>query len=189
MTLINSILLNKGDRTVFSLSEISLLANQYNGQKLYSALKYAVKSNSIMRISRGIYALTALYNKQEFANKYRSPSYISLYTVLQEAGVVFQPYDSMYLVSNRSEEVIVDGQKYIYRKIKDEFLLNPVGLITKKSVNRATPERAICDKIYLDGDEYFDNLRQIDWVLMNTINQKVYKNNTNISEFIRKNKK
>jgi hypothetical protein len=189
MTLINNILSNKGNKTVFSLSEISSLTGQYSGQKLYSALKYAVKTSSIIRVSRGIYALNNSYNKQEFANKYRSPSYISLYTILQGAGIVFQPYDSIYAVSNRCEEATVDGQKYIYRKIKDEFLLNPIGLTTKNGVNKATSERAICDKIYLDGDEYFDNLRQIDWVLMKTINQKVYRNNTNINEFIRKNKK
>lgn len=189
VTLIKSLSINRGEQTVFTLPEISLLTGQYKGQKLYSALKYAVKTGSIIRITKGFYAFNNLYNKQELANKYRTPSYISLYTVLQEAGVVFQPYDSIYTVSNRSEVVIIDGQKYIYRKIKDEFLLNPIGLVVKDGLNKATPERALCDKIYLDGDEYFDNLRTIDWSLVETINQQVYQNNPSIKEFIKKNKR
>jgi hypothetical protein len=189
MTLIKNILINRTKQTVFTLPEIILLTDEYQGQKLYSALKYAVKTKNIIRISKGIYAFNKDYNKQEFANKFRSPSYISLYTVLQESGIVFQPYSSIYAISNRYEEAEIDDQKYIYRKIKNDFLLNPIGLILKDNVYKATPERAICDKIYLDGDEYFDNLRQINWNLLKTINHEVYQNNSVISKFIKKNQK
>jgi hypothetical protein len=187
--LMKNLSIYRGKQTVFTLPEISSLTNLYDGQKLYSALKYAIKSENLFRVSRGIYAFNNLYNRQEFANKYRSPSYVSLYTILQEAGIVFQPYTSIYAVSNRSEMVIIQEQKYIYRKIKDEFLLNPFGITLKDRVNKASPERALCDKIYLDGDEYFDNLRQIDWNFAKTINRTVYQNNSAIRAFIRRNKK
>jgi predicted transcriptional regulator of viral defense system len=183
------ILSKRNNQTVFVFSDLSSAVEGYSGPKLKSALKYAVQKGDLNRISKGIYSLSREYSKQEFANKYRSPSYISLYTVLQKAGVVFQPYSSIYLISTRSEEVEIDSQKYIYRKIKDEILLNPMGVNNANNVQESTPERAICDKLYLDGDEYFDNLRDINWNLMSELNNQVYSSNKVIRDFINKNTK
>jgi hypothetical protein len=106
---------------------------------------------------------------------------------LQAAGIIFQPYESIYVIAKRSEKVMINHQQYIYRKIKDDCLLNPIGLVQKNGVTMATPERAIADKIYLDGDEYFDNLRSINWELMKEINSRVYFNHSVINMFIKKN--
>lgn len=172
-------------QTVFSVSDLSQQVTGYNGAKLQSALKYAVKNKDLIRISRGIYAFPQNYSRLEFSNKFRSPSYVSLYTILQEAGIVFQPYTSVFAVSQRSQEIEIDGQKYIYRKIKDDILLNPAGTVFVGGVHQATPERAICDKLYLDGEEYFDNLRRIDWDLMKNLNKNVYSNNQVIRKYIK----
>lgn len=173
-------------QTVFLMVDLSQQVTGYSGAKLKSALKYAVQKKDLVRISRGIYVFSKDYSRAEFANKFRSPSYISLYTVLQEAGVVFQPYSAIYVVSQRSEEVEIDGQKYVYRKIKDNILLNPMGTVSVNGVHKATPERAVCDKLYLDGDEFFDNLRNINWDLVKKLNSDVYENNPIIEKFIKK---
>jgi len=186
MGLIKELLSKKGrDQTVFTLSDLSMHVG-YDGPKLRSALKYAVGRGDIERISRGIYTLNEEYSRWEFGNKYRSPSYVSSYSILSSEGLVFQPYTSVFLVSQRSETVMIDGQKYIYRKIKDEILLNILGVITIEGVSRATIERAICDKLYLDGEEYFDNLRNVDWDFMQELNKEVYQNMDTINEYIRK---
>ena len=177
----------RNKQTVFTVSDLAQVVEGYQSKKLNSALKYAINHKDLIRISRGIYAFDQNYSRLEFANKFRSPSYISLYTVLQEAGIVFQPYVSIYVVSRRSQEIDIDGQKYIYRKIKDNILLNPFGAISVNGVHKATPERAICDKLYLDGDEFFDNLRNINWELMKKLNIEVYENNKVINLFIAKN--
>lgn len=174
------------NQTVFTFSDLSNSVATYSGAKLKSALKYAVKTGDLVRISRGMYSLSRNYSKQEFGNKYRIPSYISLYTIFGQLGIVFQPYTSIYLVSNRSEEREIDGQKYIYRKIKDKILLNPLGIIHADYISKATVERALCDKLYLDGDEHFDNLRNVNWVLVRRLNAQVYGNNTSISHFLAK---
>lgn len=186
MGLIKDLMYQKSkDQTVFTLSDLSLLVG-YNGSKLRSALKYAVGTGDLIRIAKGIYVLNVEYSRWEFGNKYRSPSYVSSYSVLASEGVVFQPYTSVFLVSQRSETVEVDGQKYIYRKIKDEILLNTLGVFTKNGVSCATIERAICDKLYLDGEEYFDNLRSVDWRFMKELNRNVYQNSITISQYIGK---
>jgi predicted transcriptional regulator of viral defense system len=188
MNIATQLLKNKSaEQTVFTSTEIRQLCDVSDQTALYSALTYATKKGYLHRITRGIYALSPSYSKTELANKLRKPSYISLYTVLQSAGVVFQPYTSIFVVTNRSEEIQLDGQNYIYRKIKNEILLNPLGIENRAEVSQATKERALCDKLYLDGDEFFDNLRDVNWDLMAELNQKVYQDNETITRFIKKN--
>jgi len=177
----------KKDQTVLSLVDLTSINPNYTGPKLNSAIKYLVKNKELIRLSKGLYALNQNYRREEFGNKFRIPSYISLYTVLSESGVVFQPYSSIYLVSQRSEIKTIRDEKYIYRKIRDDILLNPIGIHDIDGVFKASKERAICDKIYLDNDEYFDNLREIDWEKINLINQEVYNGNRKISQWISKN--
>jgi len=177
----------KLDQTVFTFSDLSSVVSEYSGGKLKSALKYATQKGDINRISKGIYSISKDYSRQEFANKYRSPSYVSLYTVLVEFGIVFQPYSSIYLISNRCQEIEVDSQKYIYRKIKDTILLNPFGINNNGEMSKACLERAICDKLYLDKLEHFDNLRNVNWDLVSQLNGEVYNKNSRISDFLAKN--
>lgn len=181
--------LTKTGQTVFSLADLSSLSYLYYGNKLNSALKYLVKNKDLVRISKGLYALDENYSLQEFANKFRTPSYISLYSVLSEKGVVFQPYESIFVISQRSEEKIVNGQKIIYKKIKDEILLNPLGIESINFVCKASLERAICDKIYLTGAEYFDNLRDVNFKKIEVLNKEVYSNNKDITKWILQNTK
>ena len=189
MGYIKALSIGKNSRqTVYLVSDLSQQVAGYSGAKLYSALKYATKKKDLNRITRGIYAFSKDYSRIEFANKFRTPSYISLYTILQEAGIIFQPYSDIYIVSQRSEVYEVDGQKYIYRKIKDNILLNRMGTIYVDGVHKATAERALCDTLYLDGDEFFDNLRDINWNLMKQLNSDVYANNKLIAGFIKKSK-
>jgi hypothetical protein len=170
--------------TVFTIVDIKKALNIEEQKSLYNAIHYVVKQEELYTISKGIYSFDSSYSRKEFGNKYRTPSYISLYTVLQESGIVFQPYTSIFVITNRSESVDIDGQKYVYRKIKDEILLNPLGIKQENGVSTATVERAICDKIYLDGIEYFDNLRNIDLDLIGRLNSEVYGNNKEISKFL-----
>lgn len=170
--------------TVFTISDIKTILDISDNKSIYNALFYALKKKELYKISDGIYSYNQDYSKKEFGNKFRIPSYVSLYTVLKEEGVVFQPYSSIFLISNRSEKIKIDEQEYIYRKIKDNILLNPLGIYEKDGIVVATKERAICDKLYLDGMEYFDNVRDIDWKLLKELNNKVYLDNPVISEFI-----
>ncbi len=177
------LVINGKGQTVFSLAEIARIVNRKIDANLMANVNYYVRKGDLLRLSKGLYALTSDYSREELGNKLRVPSYVSLYTVLQEKGVVFQVYESIFLVSNRSEEVRVDGQKFVYRKIKDEILSNPLGIEMKGAVAKASLERAILDKIYLDGEEHFDNLREVNWNKMKELNEKVYQRK-NIAKYI-----
>jgi len=176
-------------QTVFTVAELAQIVNDYHGQKLYAALNFAKKAGDLINVTRGIYALNSDYSRWELGNKLRIPSYVSLYSVLQKEGVVFQPYTSVFLIAKRVETLELDEQKYIYRKMKDEILLNPLGIEIQNGVAVAKIERAICDKIYLDGEEYFDNLRSVNWEFMTRLNEDVYGKCEVIKQYIRRNKR
>jgi len=179
---------NKCDnQTVFLRTEVAQLVSQTNKQIVDNALLYAIRVNQLHKIQRGVYSLGLKYSKLELANKLRRPSYISLYTILQEKGVVFQPYSSIFIINGRTQEINIEGQSYIYRKIKDEILLNPLGIEIVDGISKATLERAICDKLYLDGLEYFDNLREVNWEFVKKLNSEVYGYFPIITEFVKRN--
>jgi predicted transcriptional regulator of viral defense system len=187
MSLIKDLAMRKSrDQSVLLVVELPQIVTGFTGAKLRSALKYATKSGDLIRVTRGIYVFDRNYSRFEMGNKLRTPSYISLYSVLQAKGVVFQPYTSIFLVAQRSQSLEVDGQKYIYRKVKDSILLNEVGIEVQNGVSVASLERAICDKLYLDQDEHFDNLRSVDFEKMELLNTNVYGNDNNIRNFIGK---
>ncbi len=189
MSLIKDLAMRKSrNQSVLQVAELPQIVTGYTGAKLRSALKYATKGGDLIRVTRGIYVFDKNYSRWEMGNKLRTPSYISLYSVLQSKGVVFQPYTSIFLVSQRSQRSEVDGQEYIYRKIKDSILLNPMGIEVQNGVSVASLERAICDKLYLDQDEHFDNLRSVDFGEMERLNDNVYGNDKHISIFVSKHK-
>lgn len=148
-------------RTVFRLNDVALLIGETSFQSLNQKLNYHVRTGKLLNPRKGIYAKSD-YNREELACTIYTPSYISLEYVLQRAGVVFQ-YDSrISVVSYLSRGIEVDDQKYLFRKIKGELLVNTIGIIrSDNQINIATPERAFLDILYLTTDYYFDNLNPL----------------------------
>ena len=116
----------------------------------------------LTRLSRGVFAKGKQYDIRELAASLYSPSYISFETVLREAGIIFQHYDTTFVAARWPKTVTIDGHAFVFRKIKDAVLFNTVGIIHKDTFSIATPERAFLDMVYLFPDYYFDNLRSID---------------------------
>jgi len=148
-------------RTVFRLNDIALLIGETSFQSLNQKLNYHVRTGKLLNPRKGIYAKSG-YNREELACTIYTPSYISLEYVLQRAGVVFQFDSRISVVSYLSRGIEVDDQKYHFRKIKGELLVNTIGIIrSDNQINIATPERAFLDILYLTADYYFDNLNPL----------------------------
>lgn len=148
--------------TVFTVDEISLLFPNIPYKNIRDRLYYFSKVGKIKRLRRGVYAKNK-YNPLEAANKLYTPSYISLETVLQKEGIVFQSYESIFTVSYVSREIILNGQQIIYRKIKEEVLVNRAGVEEQDGYEIATKERAFLDAVFLYKNYHFDNLTSLDW--------------------------
>jgi hypothetical protein len=126
-------------------------------------INYYLKNNDLYRIRQGIYAKDRDYDRFELATRIFTPAYVSLETVLGQAGVTFQYYGQIFAVSYLTRGIEVDGQKYSYRKIKDIILTNSTGVETTENYSVATPERAFLDVLYLNKDYHFDNPSALNW--------------------------
>jgi predicted transcriptional regulator of viral defense system len=149
-------------QTVFSSDEIAILTKEKNLNNFKSKLSYYVKNKSLKRVRKGFFTKNEQYNKKELATKIYKPSYVSFETVLREEGLIFQYYETIFIASYLSRKIENDG-KIVYRKLKNDILLNKNGIVEKEGYFQATKERAFLDMIYLYKDYYFDNLRGIDW--------------------------
>ena len=97
-------LLLRSGKTIFGYSNLSLLLGTDNINTLKSFIQRAVKQGLIQKLANGIYALYT-YDPLELAATLREKSYISLETVLQKNGIIFQDYsNAITLVSDNTLE-------------------------------------------------------------------------------------
>lgn len=154
--------LHQTGKTVFSIYDLRILWPTANPENLKSSIQYHVDTKQLIRLRKGLYALSGDYNRLELAQKLIMPSYISLETALQRHGIVFQANETITSFAPYFRQIKVDGRTYHYHKMNEELLLNPIGLIQENHYTMASPERAVCDSIHLHGETYLDNLRNID---------------------------
>ncbi len=155
-------------QTVFSFTQLQLLFPQESSQSLQNKIHYATKTKKLIHLRRGLYAKPN-FKKLEFANKIYTPSYISFETVLAQADIIFQNYQTIFVASYLTRKIKVKNLQISYRKIKNSVLSNPQGLIRKSGLTIANPERAFLDAVYLYKDYHFDNLRPLNWQIINQL--------------------
>lgn len=160
-------LLLKSGKTVFRVDDIGKILSITNKKYLFVYINRMKKRGEIEMIKKGIYILNKNYNVFELANKIRSPSYVSLQTVLYKEGIIFQDFSkTITSISNNSYKIKLNNNFFYYHKIKETLLTNPLGITLQGLARVATKERAIADTLYLFGDFHFDNLENIDKKLL-----------------------
>ena len=124
-------------------------------------LRYYAEQKVLRKLRKGIYVKPD-YNPLEVAVMLYQLSYISLQYVLQRSGVIFQYDESITCVSYLSREVAIDGNRYIYNRIKENLFVHFEGIEQHRGYCIATPERAFLDLYYLFPRFYFDNPHALD---------------------------
>lgn len=155
--------LYKSTKTVLNTKDLALIWEETSANNLKAKMSYYVKTGALIRLSRGIFAKDKNYNPKELATSIYTPSYISFETVLREAGVIFQYYETIFVASKWPKTMRIDKYNFTFRKLRDEILFNTNGIINDNETSIATPERAFLDTIYLYPKYYFDNLSKINW--------------------------
>ena len=153
----------RSSRTVFTFKDISLMWRNTDQKAVIAGINYYVNTGQLHRIRRGIYAKDKNYDKTELACRIYTPAYVSFETVLTRAGINFQYYGQIFIASYLAREIVVDGQVYQYRKIKNTLLTDSAGVLNKDGIAIATTERAFLDTLYLNTDYHFDNLASLTW--------------------------
>lgn len=155
--------LYQSPKTILTTKDLALIWGETNTVNLLSKIKYYVKVGSLIRLARGVFAKSKEYDAKELATSIYTPSYISFETVLREAGIIFQHYDSIFVAGPYPMTRQIDDKIISFRKLKNSILYNALGLKNEKNYNIATPERAFLDTIYLFPKFYFDNLHSLNW--------------------------
>lgn len=150
-------------KTIFTIQELAFFWKINNPNTLKSKVYFLVKNKKLIPLRKGIYALTSNYDKFELAGKLKSPSYISLETILYRGGVIFQYSTDITSISNVTKTIKCGEINYVYHKLKDEILFNREGLEIFDNYYLAKLERAFLDMVYLNKNYYFDNLQPINW--------------------------
>jgi predicted transcriptional regulator of viral defense system len=155
-------LLLKSNKNVFTVDDLVLLWSSEDRRKALESVKGYIRAGKLFSVHKGVYSLDEEYSRFELAQKLYTPSYISYLTALAFHGIVFQYYEDIHLFAENSKNIEVGNEKYIFHKAKDRVLYNDKGIIQIDNYNIASPERAVCDSLYLNPNIGFDNLEQID---------------------------
>lgn len=155
--------LMRSKKTVFTFKDLALMWGETNVDFIKKKINRYVQAGKMNAIRKGIYSKDKNYDKYELATKINTPAYISLETVLGAAGITFQYYSQIFVISYKTKEIECNGQTYSYKKIKDTILTNQIGIELRENYNIASPERAFLDRIYISKDYYFDNLDILNW--------------------------
>jgi predicted transcriptional regulator of viral defense system len=159
----------RSPKTVLTAQDITLLWSQEASHTSLIRLNYYVRKGDLIRIRKGIYVKDGNYNRLELASRVFTPAYVSFETVLAKEGLIFQLYEPIFAASYISREIEIDGQKYVYKKIKNNVLTNSLGINQADEISIASAERAFLDTLYIDSDYHFDNLRSLNWEKVLTI--------------------
>src|SRR3989338_10987776 len=155
--------LYESPKTILTTKDIALIWEETNTVNLLSKVKYYANQGSLVRLTRGVFAKDKNYNPKELATSIYTPSYISFETVLREAGMIFQHYDTIFVAGPWPKTMTIAQTTVTFRKLKDTVLFSSVGVENKDNYSIASPERAFLDTLYLFPEYYFDNLRSLNW--------------------------
>ena len=155
-------ILQKTESNIFTTDDLAVLWEVSDRRDVIESVKDYIRRERMHSIKKGIYSLNKEYDINELAQKLISPSYISYFTALAAHGIIFQKYSEIHSFALYSKNFTVRDQKYIYHKMSERILYTQEGILNEKNYTIASPERAICDSLYLNKNIAFDNLRNID---------------------------
>ena len=159
-------ILLKQEQKLFHTQDLALLWGIENKNTLYTTIKRYVAKGVLIPIHKGYYATMSLNHIDPFRlgiGYLHSYSYVSLESVLINAGVIFQQTFTITLISNRSAIFTIGENRYISHSLAPRFLYNSAGITFQNGRYMANTERAIADMLYLRPKFHFDNEKQIEW--------------------------
>lgn len=166
----------KLDRKLYHTQDLALLWGVTNKNTLYTAIKRYVKRGILVSVYKGLYSTVPLdqLNPLELGKAIiHNYTYLTNESVLNQLGVINQISHGYTFVAKKSQTVDVGGLTFFYRKLKDNYLLNPIGVIDNNGILTASLERAVADMLYFDPLYHFDLPENINWKKVKQIQKEV----------------
>jgi predicted transcriptional regulator of viral defense system len=159
-------ILLQSDQKLFHTQDLALILGISNRHNLRVTISRYIKKGILKPIYRGLYS-TIPFQK---IDKYKLGSsfihrfcYVSLQSIFELHGVINQVVYGVTYVSSVSKTVVFKDTQFIYKQMKQEFLLNPEGIILENGIYKASLERAVADMNYFNPKFYFDSPDLINW--------------------------
>ena len=161
---------------IFHSKDLANLWNIAQSNTLHTTIKRYVQKGLLFRIYKGMYSLKPVDQLDPLLlgiKALHSYAYMSCETVLARAGVIQQQITAIMLVSSVSKTFQIGSIRFRSRKLADQFLFNPAGIVSDQGINTATFERAVADMLYFNPRTYFDNPKKIDWKKVKKVQKEI----------------
>ena len=114
-------------KTVFTYEEIKTIFSDLSKEALEKSLYRSKKSGELLNPYKWIRTLP-IYDEMELACKIKKDSYISLESVLFEAGAIFQAYfNTKTCIASSSADLRINGKIMSIKKLKIVcFIMIPI---------------------------------------------------------------
>lgn len=166
----------KLDRKVYHTQDLAILWKISNKNTLYTTVKRYVKKGILFQVYKGLYSTVPLpqLNPLELGKAIiHNYTYLTNESVLSQFGIINQLSNSYTFVAQKSKKVHVGEFSFVYRKLKDYYLLNLVGITDQNGILTASLERAVADMLYFSPTYHFDLPENIDWKKVEHIQREV----------------
>ncbi len=137
---------------IYSFDDLALKFRDYTDIK--GKIRRELQSGKLIQVVRGLYETDADVSGKYLAGRIFGPSYLSfdyalaLYSLIPEA--VYRTYTSATFQKRKSKQYQNHFGVFTYRDIPSEVY--PLGILLHEengySYQIATPEKALCDKLY-----------------------------------------
>lgn len=147
------------DKKLFKTDDLALIWEITNRNSLLTTIKRYIDDGTLYSIRKGLYSVMPPQNLNPFelGTAYvKGFCYVSLQTVLAKHGFINQSPQAITLVGGRSQEFVLEGNRFICRKMEAKYLHNLTGIKVEDDYPEAVLERAIADTLYYNPKFYFD---------------------------------
>ena len=166
----------KQDQKLFHTNDLAVIWSTQNRNTLYTTIKRYIKRGILISVYKGLYSTVSIDKidpLQLGVAIIHSYTYVTTETVLAYEGVISQTIYAYTYVSEKSQKLTINDQKYLFRKLKKEFLYRNTGIEEKNKVYTASLERAVADMLYFNPKYHFDVPGKIDWEKVRFIQKEV----------------
>ena len=156
----------KSDRNIYHSNDLAIMWDISNKNTLYTTIKRYIQKGVLLPIYKGLYATVPISELdpvelgRAVIHRY---TYLTTESVLAQAGIISQATYAYTFVSSLSKKTTVGSFSFLFRKLKDEYLYNPAGIVNNDGNFVASTERAVADMLYFNPKYHFDFSESIDF--------------------------
>lgn len=164
------------DRKLFHTNDLAILWGIADKHNLYMTISRYIDRGILFPVYKGLYStvpltsLDPLQLGQAIIHRY---TYLTTESILSQAGIISQIVYDYTFAAELSRRATVGQWSFRFRKLKDDYLYNPAGIVTQNGVFVATVERAVADMLYFNPKYHFDVSQSIDFDKVRLIQKEV----------------